>query len=170
MHGLIFTSFLEFARRELDGVELDGDYRLDRAYPDDEFTALVETAARGSGRHRDDVLRDFGRFAGTTEFARLYPAYYAGAAGTRAFLLAVEERIHALVRATIPDADPPRLHVTPVGDDSVVVGYMSDRGLCPMLEGLIEGVAEHYGERFDLTHAQCMRRGDLECTVLVEPA
>ena len=165
MHGLILTSLLDFAgRRESDG------FRADRAYPDEDFEELVQELAAERGVSRDDLLRRFGRFAATTTFLRLHPEYYAESSGTREFLLDVERRIHELVRATVPDARPPHLRVAPLGAEGVAVTYTSDRRLCAMLEGLVEGVALHYGETFSVTHKQCMLRGDLGCAVFVEPA
>jgi hypothetical protein len=79
----------------------------------------------------------------------------------------VEERIHDLVRATIPDAAPPRLHVTPLGRHDVVVTYTSERRLCRLAEGLVDGVADYYGENARIEHPQCMLRGDLACALFV---
>ena len=67
----------------------------------------------------------------------------------------------------MPNAAPPKLHVVPVGSDDVVVTYTSERRLCQMAEGLVEGVAEYYGEQVRIDHVQCMLRGDLACALFV---
>ena len=79
-------------------------------------------------------------------------------------MLTVEERIHELVRATIPNAGPPQLDVTELGDDGVSVVYTSPRRLCVLLRGLTEGTAQHYGERAEIEEKTCMLRGDAACT------
>jgi hypothetical protein len=167
MHGVVLSAFSRFAadRHGLELGAIDGD----GAYPDEAFTALVAAAARDAGVPVDDVLRDFGRYAGSVAFVDLFPGYYASSPGTRAFLLDVEERIHEVVRATIAGAAPPRLTVVPLGEGGVVIGYTSDRGLCALLEGVVAGTAAYYDEAFLITHPSCMHRGDSACAVVVEP-
>jgi hypothetical protein len=58
-----------------------------------------------------------GVFTAETTFARLYLAFFAQTPTPRAFLLTVEERIHELIRATIPRAGPPRLAIAPLGEE-----------------------------------------------------
>ena len=106
-------------------------------------------------------------FAAQKTFAGLFPGYYAGSGGTRAFLLGVEEKIHELVRATVPGATPPRLHVQPLGELGVLISYTSERRLCRLLDGLVQGTAAHYGERIEVDELQCMHRGDAGCVFSV---
>jgi hypothetical protein len=103
-------------------------------------------------------------FTAQRTFTRLYPAFFAISPNTRAFLLTVEARIHELVRATIPSATPPELHVSELGDDGVTISYTSPRRLCVLLRGLAEGTARHYGETATIDETTCMRRGDPACT------
>ena len=169
MHGLILNSFNRFVRDELGLTPAPAEYALDAAYPDHELARLVAETAGAASVEPEELLRRFGRYAAAVEFRRLYPDYYTEAGGTRTFLLGVEERIHELVRGAIPGAYPPHLRVVPLGAEGVVVTYTSERQLCSMLEGLIEGVAGYYGESFAISHVECMRRGDIACAVFVEP-
>ena len=125
---------------------------------------------RRSGRSRDDVLRAFGVYTATKTFPALFPDYHRESGNTRAFLLGVEKRIHDVVRATIEGALPPKLHVMPLGADGVAISYTSERMLCRLLEGLVHGTAETYGETFVIDEMQCMRRGDIACAFTVQPA
>jgi Haem-NO-binding len=93
----------------------------------------------------------------------LYPSYFDVAGDARTFLLTVEDRIHELVRATVPDARPPQLHVEPLGEDGVRISYSSPRKLCVLLGGLVEGTASHFGEAADIAEVECMLRGDPAC-------
>lgn len=175
MHGLIFTSFLDFTTsafpEHTEAIWQDEPrYLPTQSYPDEQFSALVAKTAGFVELPEADLLRRFGSFAGEVSFARLYPSFYAESRDARTFLLSVEKRIHELVRATVPDAQPPRLHTTPLGERGVAISYTSERGLCALLEGLVLGVASHYGERVELSHPQCMLRGDLACAVFVEPS
>jgi hypothetical protein len=178
MHGVILASFRDFlltavgpepGERILAGRPV---HMMSEAYPDHEFLALVGAASRALGTDQDQLLRDFGVFAGSRTFPRLYPRFFSTTGDTRAFLLTVEDRIHEVVRATIPNARPPQLDVVPLGEDGVRITYASPRRLCVLLAGLAAGTAAHYGDEVELEETACMRRGDPACIfeVRVRPA
>jgi Haem-NO-binding len=169
MHGVIFASFRDFALTRF-GPETAKEILAGRpvhvmsdAYDDREFDALVRRTSEVAGVSRGDLVHDFGGFAGGTTFPRLYPAFFAVAGGTRPFLLTVEDRIHELVRATIPNARPPQLVVEPLGDEGVRITYTSPRRLCGLLAGLLEGTASHFGDTVTYEQTTCMHRGDEAC-------
>jgi Haem-NO-binding len=169
LHGLIFTTFRDFVTTQY-GPAIAASvlaeqppHVLTEAYPDEEFIDAVKTACRVTGVDTDDLVREFGIFAGETTFPRLYSEYYSVAGSARSFLLTVEGLIHELVRATIPNAAPPRLEVAPLGDDGVSIEYSSPRKLCVLLRGLVEGTARHYGETAEIHEPACMHRGDAAC-------
>jgi hypothetical protein len=170
VHGVIFTSFRDYvaaAQGSAAEAELFQDepaYLLSESYPDDQLVRLIEQAAQRTGRTADEILFDFGVFAAESTFARLYPAFFDVSPGAREFLLTVETRIHELVRATIPNAGPPQLDISPLGEDGVTIVYDSPRRLCVLLRGLTEGTARHYGERAATEERTCMHRGDRACT------
>jgi hypothetical protein len=169
LHGVIFTSFRDYLT-EAHGSDLARDtfseepiYLLSEAYPDERLLGLVAKAAEATGRETADVVHDFGVFTGATTFTRLYPAFFAIAPSARDFLLTVESRIHELVRATIPNAEPPQLHVSELEADGVTIDYSSPRKLCVLLRGLAEGTAQYYGETAQIDEVTCMLRGDTSC-------
>jgi heme-NO-binding protein len=175
VHGLVFSAFRRFTAKELPQFEERiwrgvPSYSPEDAYGDEEFEALVERAAAETGSSREGVLRSFGRFTARFVFRELRPEFYEASGTTRQFLLDVETRIHQTVNQTIRGAAPPRLHVVPFGAGGVSITYTSDRGLCELLEGLVEGTATHYGERFEIEHPICMHRGDEACAFFVTPA
>ena len=169
MHGVIFASFRDFVTSRF-GPEVTKSllaerrpYVISAAYPDEEFLGLIGDTCAATGVEMDELVHDFGVFAGQETFPHLYPAFFAVAGSARAFMLTVEDRIHELVRATIPDARPPQLLVAPFGDDGVQINYSSPRRLCALLRGLAEGTALHFGEGIEIEEAACMRRGDPAC-------
>jgi heme-NO-binding protein len=113
-------------------------------------------------------LRDFGRYLGREAFPQLAPAFYEQHSSLTEALLAVEKEIHERVRKILPNAAPPRLHVSPLGDHGAVIAYTSERRLCPLLEGLVEGTAERYETQVRMEHPQCMLRGEPVCSIVVE--
>ena len=175
MHGLIFTSFLQFTRshhpERADAIwAQEPQYLITQAYPDEDFMRVFARACELTGDSTAELQRVFGRFAAETTFLLLYPAFYDASTGTRDFLLHVEATIHDLVRATIPGAAPPSLHVVELGAQGVSISYTSSRGLCELLHGLVTGIARHYGESFAIEQAQCIHRGDTACVFFVTPA
>lgn len=169
MHGVVFTSLRDYLTSE-HGADLaqvfDGQplFLLSESYDDALLGELVARAAGTVGRDVEDVFHDFGVFTGSTTFTRLYPAFFQIAPSAREFLLTVETRIHELVRATIPNAAPPQLHVREHGPSGVEITYTSPRRLCVFLRGVVQGTASHYGETAAIEERTCMRRGDASCT------
>jgi hypothetical protein len=169
LHGVIFASFRDFAT-QAHGRELtetlfadEPAYLLSESYDDERFFGLVRRAAAATGVDQEELEVEFGVFTGETTFAGLYPAFFSVCASARDFLLSVESRIHELVRATVPNASPPQLLVTPLGEDGVEIRYSSPRRLCTLLRGLAEGTSHRFGETTDIVETECMRRGDVAC-------
>jgi hypothetical protein len=169
---LIFTAFRQYCWTRLGEHSEDisrglPNFVMTESYPDEAFAEFVARAVDASGRSRRDILVDFGRYTGFFVFRVMRGDYYAESGSMRQFLLDVESRIHETVRESTPLAAPPRLHVVPLGDDGVSIAYTSERKLCELLEGLVLGVAEYYGEAVSIEQPICMHRGDLACSVLV---
>lgn len=121
------------------------------------------SATRPAPSHSRDERAAFGAFTGSTTFPRLYPAFYEIAGDARSFLLTFEGRIHELVRATIPDAQPPQLRAAALDGGAVEITYRLPRRLCRLLEGLAIGTASHFGEAADVSEVSCMNRGAYAC-------
>jgi Haem-NO-binding len=169
VHGIIFTSFRHFVTSRFGREQAtrlwadEPQYVITEAYPDVVFTRLFARVCEETQSDEVALLRDFGAFAGERTFVLLYPSYFDAAGDARTFLLTVEERIHELVRATVPDARPPQLHVEPLGDDGVEIRYSSPRRLCVLLDGLVQGTARHFNEAAKIAEVSCMHRGDDAC-------
>jgi hypothetical protein len=172
MHGLIFAGLRDYSltrigEKETSRLWSGHHYATTEAYDDAEFRARLDELAEATGDSAADVERGFGIFAAETTFARLYPGYYAEKRNTLDFLLGIEEQIHELVRATVRGAQPPSLHVRRLGELGVLVSYTSDRRLCGLLEGLVRGVSNHYGDTVEIEQIQCMHRDDPGCVFTV---
>jgi hypothetical protein len=166
VHGLIFVSFRDYlvaehgAATEADVMAGEGRFLVSEAYLDERFTSLMERACLMTGLSTDTLLSDFGTFTAEKTFARLYPALFERTGSARSFLLTAETRIHEVVRVAIPDALPPKLEVSELGESAIAIVYRSPRRLCAMLRGLVAGTARHYGEDVEIEEQACMHRGD----------
>lgn len=57
-----------------------------------------------------------------------------------------------------------------VNTHTLSIEYLSPRKLCPVLAGLIKGVADHYNEKIIINETSCSLRGDPHCLFLVSLA
>ena len=169
MHGLIFASFRDYLVTE-HGVDVAKDvtagepqYTLSEAYPDEQFLALLERACARTALSRDELLFEFGAFTAATTFARLYSVLFRASPTARDFLLTVETPIHEVVREALPDARPPELAVTDLGDEGLEIAYSSPRRICAMLRGLAVGTGRVYGEALEVDELECMHHGASAC-------
>ena len=170
LHGLVLTNLRTFfEQRGLLGAGDGSTFDADTVYADEDFGALVLAAAERAGVEETALLREFGRYLGTVAFPELMPGFYERNEDLRSCLLSVEQEIHTLVRRVLPGAAPPRLRASPLGTTGVVIAYTSERRLCPLLEGLVEGTAEKYETPITITQPQCMLRGEPACSVVVQP-
>ena len=88
----------------------------------------------------------------------------------RQLLLAVHDIIHVEVKKLMEGATPPNLYYDDVdGDpDKLIIHYESKRGLCMLMEGLLDGVAEHFGMEITYEQTSCTHRGDPRCTFEIQ--
>lgn len=175
MHGIVFASLHDYVRERLGAgavqeIFAGRSYSMSEAHPDAELVELLERTADACDLPIDQLLRDFGAFTAEQTFARLYPAFFEIAGDTRGFLLGVEDRIHELVRASIPDARPPALLVRASGEHDVEIEYGSPRRLCRLLEGLVVGTGRHYDQDLTITETACMHDGEPACRFAVHIA
>jgi hypothetical protein len=173
VHGLIFASLRDYlaTRHGADvvrGVMVgEPQYTLSEAYPDEQFLVLLERACAQTGLSLDELLFEFGVFTADTTFARLYSVLFKASPTARDFLLTVETPIHEVIRVSLPDARPPQLRVTDLGEDGLEILYTSPRRICTMLRGLVEGTGRVYEETLEVEEPECMHRGDPACRVIV---
>jgi hypothetical protein len=131
-------------------------------YPDGDLVALLTKACERFDVPPPDALRAFGTFC-FSKFATKYPVFFEGIEGAKAFLLIVHDVIHVEVRKLFKDAVPPSFEYDDSAPDRLVIQYRSDRKLCHLMEGLLDGVAEHFATTIDRTQRQCMFDGASVC-------
>ena len=179
MDGIIHAEFREFVERSLGAQawrELCAEARLPRTvyfvsehYPDEELLAGLVAAARITGRPMQELLTDFGRSV-AAGLLSTYGAFVSPRWRTLDLVEHTEAVIHKAVRLNRPDAAPPRLRTERTSPDEVRVIYASERRLCSLAEGIIAGVADHFGEAVEISQASCMHRGDELCELVVTKA
>lgn len=175
MKGVVFNLLEEAVSSEfgaktwddlLDAAGLDGAYTSLGSYPDEEVFKLVTAASNALNLSPSDILRWFGQRA-MPMLANRYPVFFKGHDTTRSFLLTLNKIIHPEVKKLYPGAAPPVFDFDTSNADSLRIGYRSERKLCALAEGFMQGAADHYSERMQLEQPECMHHGAAKCVFLL---
>ncbi|WP_435347120.1 heme NO-binding domain-containing protein [Haloarchaeobius sp. HRN-SO-5] len=139
-------------------------------YPDEHVFALVEAAVDLSGEEPADLLRAFGRFV-VPQLVQTYGVHVDEDWTGLDLIENVERYIHQALRSkNISTFDPPGIDARRIDAGTVVVDYDSDRQLCDVAMGLVQGIGEHYDESLDVEERQCMHDGAPSCKFVVTGA
>jgi hypothetical protein len=141
---------------------VDGSYTSLGSYPDDDLVRLVRAASAEMGWSVPETLRWFGRES-MPLLADRYPQFFTPHVTTRAFLLTLNDIIHAEVRKLYPGAHVPVFDFDTSSPELLVVGYCSERRMCALAQGFTEGAADYFEETVAFEHAACTHRGDSKC-------
>ena len=144
----------------------DGAYTSLGSYPDAELGAIVTAAADVAGVTEPEALvlvgrKGFGRLSG--RHAELLD----GADSWMDVLSQLDGIIHPEVQKIYPDAEVPSFRASRDGG-SMRLRYESSRHLCPLAEGLILGLGEHFDTVLSVEHLECVHRGDESCVLEVD--
>jgi hypothetical protein len=173
MKGIVFTTFNRLVEEKfglrtwqslLDQTGASGVYTSSGTYPDAELLAMVGVLSKESGIPVTDLVRAFGEFA----FSRFMASYPHQPGSAKELLSSVSDIIHLEVKKLYADATPPVFYYQNPSDDRLIMRYESQRQLCPLVEGLVEGAAKYYGETIVQSHPRCVHRGDSECVFEVQ--
>jgi hypothetical protein len=177
MKGVVFNVVEEAISREwgeqmwddlLAAADLDGAYTALGSYPDAQLIALVHAASDRLNAPAEDVLRTIGRISFEPLLKR-YKGFLEEPASLRDFLPTINDVIHPQVLKLYPGASVPRFVLREDGDD-LELDYLSVRKMCTLAEGLVLGVADHYGETVAVAQSSCKERGDSRCTIRITTA
>lgn len=149
----------------LETTGLEGAYTAVGSYPDEELAELVKAGSSALNIPEDELVRWFGR-ACMPLLAERYPSFFEPHTKTRDFLMTLNEVIHPEVRKLFPGAYAPSFEFDASEGKDLSLSYHSHRGLCAFAEGLIDGAAEHYGEKVSIQQPSCTKRGDEKCVII----
>ena len=176
MHGIIFSELRRFVEVRLGSerwfalLEAAGlgnrTYFSFREYPDEDILAILTSASAATGLEIPAILQDFGGFIAPT-LIYMYPELIEPSWKTLDLVEHTESVIHKVVRKQNPGASPPRLRVTRLGPSRIRLDYSSERKLCPLIYGIVEGIAAHYGEQVAIEEPACMLRGAQQCEIVM---
>lgn len=145
----------------------DGMYLSPESYSDQEMMSLVLAASDVTGIETDDLLRTFGSFM-AKEFYQRFPSFFDSCDNVIDFLLSVDRIVHVEVMKLYPGANLPSFSYEERDANKLTMIYRSDRMLCYLAEGLIQGSAKHYGKAITIQHDVCMHNGDDACHLNIQ--
>ncbi len=177
MHGLIFVTWEKYlterfgnsllsAYREEIGETPTGAPLASRLYDDTTLLAGLEAASKLTGMATKTLLREYGRYFIINGLTSHLCTYVLSEVHSGSQLLGAMREVHARLRQTHEGVTPPLFHYEASAHPREVrLVYDSQRKLCSVLLGAIEGAAERYGEQVHIIEHSCMKRGARVCRI-----
>ncbi|PSP79114.1 hypothetical protein BRC81_06505 [Halobacteriales archaeon QS_1_68_20] len=174
MHGILFKQLKEYVTEEYDeetwadamdqaGIEPKL-YLPVTEYPDDEAERLFAAVGSITDTDERDLLEALGAYL-APELLDTFEAHVRDDWDALDLLAHPENEVFTVLHSE--DARDGEVTARREGEDGVVVEYASPLQMCPLAEAVVETVAEEHGERVDVTHGTCMRRGADACEIAV---
>jgi len=121
---------------------------------DDTITfSLVEVVSQELGVPAETILKVFGEYWVRSIANVQYERIMKSSGVTFVDFLANLDHMHQRIRVAFPNYDPPSFRVKPIDPNRLQVDYYSKRvGLLPFVEGLLQGLAEHFSVSIRIEH------------------
>ncbi len=179
MHGVFFHFFKEYMEERYGGKETWESlliangcaykvYFTVKEYPDEDLISLMVQASNLLDIPFAEMVGDYGRFL-APRMLRFYSTYIKDPNWKSLELMAnVGQGIHHTIRTRNPDTSPPEIMTERLSQHQLRLRYSSPRRLCVLLEGMIRGVGDYYGEELHLSETECVHHGGGECVFEIE--
>ncbi len=137
-----------------DSVGVDHHFISMENYDDSVTFDLVGAASKILNVPAEQLLAQFGshwiRFTATEGYGHLFTLF---GDTLEEFLEGLGSDLHARVSLTMPQLKPPEFKTEKLSENCFQIHYMSHRkGLTPMVQGLLEGLAERFNVPANVTH------------------
>lgn len=120
-------------------------YMTFSTYPDEDAIKIVDAASKLTKTPQDKIYEEFGKYI-APDLLGMYKSLIKPEWKTMDLLMHTEETIHRVVRQKNPGADPPKLQFSQVDSNTLKFNYNSPRKMSSVAKGIMQGVADHYGE------------------------
>jgi len=136
-------------------------YTSAEVYPDSELLAYVAALSKITGAEAPDLVRAFGKYM-MHKFKKMHPEFLEGQSA-KSFLASVHDVIHVEVRKLHENTILPKFEYEDESSETLTMIYTSDRKLCHLAEGLVQGVSEVFDQPIEMAQPQCMHDGAHSC-------
>ena len=177
MHGVILKTLQDFVIEEYgrDGwetVQQEADvdekvYVPVTVYPDQDVYEIAQAAGDVTGESPRQILRDYGRYV-VPPLVSLYDIHI-DEEWTALELIANIQQFHTSLRTRdMVNMTTPRVRSEWVEEgETVRITYDSDRQLCDVAFGAIQGVGDLFDTPLVFEEETCMLEGDDQCTFTI---
>ncbi len=178
MHGLIFVTWEKYLSERF-GTVLLQQYRstlhkqvpnqglllASRIYDDNALVAGVGVASQLTHMPVEILLREYGRYFQINGLTNHFCAYVVNQFHSGRELMLAMGKIHAQLQHVHSGVTPPlfKYELSADNPQALTLIYDSERQLCPVLLGAIEGAAERYREKAQIVERTCMKQGAPTC-------
>ncbi|MCT9094690.1 heme NO-binding domain-containing protein [Haloarchaeobius sp. HME9146] len=135
-------------------------------YPDEEFTDAIAAIAAVTDHSEETIQRDVGRFL-APDILNTFKAHVKQGWGTREILAALDG-IYKQIRKQDDESALPTVATSRLDPDTYVLEYRSEKRLCDLGKGIIEGIAAEYGDEVTISEEVCLHAGDDHCELTVD--
>lgn len=178
MHGIILKTLKDYIveqydRDTWDEVQADagraGEMYVAVGHYDEEVTEeLLASTLDITDTTMTEFMYDWGRWI-IPPIIDIYGSSYVDDEWDGLDLLSQIENIHIMLRKRrMGEMEPPVLEIESSGENSLTIGYQSQREWCEWIPGLVDGVGDYYDETFAIEQPQCMLNDDESCTFHIE--
>lgn len=122
-------------------------------YSDESTYGLVAAASEVLGAEADAILREFGRYWTVYTAEAGYSELMRSAGRTLPEFLNNLDQLHTRVQLSFPHLRAPSFAVSQETESSLALHYYTERaGLAPLVEGLLDGLAERFHVALTIRH------------------
>lgn len=118
---------------------------------DSEPKRLVSEIGRITNKTEGAIWRDIGK-SNINSFSKWFPSYFERNS-LKSFLMMMDD-VHTQLTKMIKGALPPRLYAKDLGEKELEIKYVSKRGMFDYFLGLLEGSAEFFNEKIEVTELE----------------
>ena len=162
MYGMVNKAVRGFVLKNFDEATwtrihtragVDSDFVAMKAYDDAVTYSLVGAANAELGIEVPAILNGFGRHWVSDIAITAYADVFNKTGVNFVDFVKNLDHLHERIRTTFPNYRPPSFRVVDLSSKQIQVDYYSHReGLLPFVEGLFEGLAEHFAEKISISH------------------
>lgn len=179
MYGLVNAAFRElivslFGHERWERVRLASVPDVDtfspmEQYPDEITYVMVAHACKQTGIAQDELLIKFGELWVVYTDRQGYGALFDIAGPSLPdFLLSLND-LHERVGRNFPKLRPPTFRFDHLDANTMRMHYLTKRaGLCPFVQGLLQGLSLRFRTAIEIDHTICQRLGADHCEFVLK--
>ena len=173
MKGIVFSEFIEMVDDRfgfeiteemisLSDLPSGGAYTSVGTYDHAEIVTLVNNLSKLTNIDMKLLVFTFGKHL-IIRFQTLFPKYFENIDDALDFLEQVNDYIHVEVKKLYQDTQLPQISTQRTLDGGLILNYKSARGMGDLAQGMISGVIEIFGCKYDCLREELENEDNCQC-------